>query len=132
MRRLLVTGVAFFASAGIALAVETTVTPGPFDAPPAFPPTRSQEAPVTPGPYKAPSPYAVIRLFDWTGFYLGVNGGGALTSTSWTSVPDLVNGTLKAGGGLVGGTAGYNLQTGDAFVAGVEADMDWNAGVLPC
>jgi outer membrane immunogenic protein len=127
MKKLVLTCAVFFASAGVAFAADPIVTPGPFDAPPAFPPVRTQEAPVTPGTYKAPPPFGAIRLFDWTGFYLGVNGGGALTSTSWTSVPDLVSGTLKSTGGLIGGTAGYNLQTGDAFVEGVEADMDWTS-----
>lgn len=128
MNRLMTAGVALIASAGAALAAgpEPTIAPGPFDPPPAFPQTRAPE-PVTPDLYKAPAPYGVIRLHDWTGFYLGLNGGGAFTSTKWNSLPDLVGGTLKTSGGLIGGTAGYNLQAGDPLVVGVEADMDWTS-----
>jgi len=128
MKALLTAGVALIAAAGAALAAgpEPTITPGPFDAPPAFPQNRVPE-PAAPDLYKAPPSYGAIRLHDWTGFYLGINGGGALTDTDWHSLPVPVSGTLKASGGVVGGTAGYNLQAGDAFVASVEADMDWTS-----
>ena len=128
MKALPTAGVALIAVAGAALAAgpEPTITPGPFDAPPAFPQNRLPE-PAAPDLYKAPPPYGAIRLHDWTGFYLGLNGGGALTDTDWHSLPVPVSGTLKASGGVVGGTAGYNLQAGDAFVASVEADMDWTS-----
>jgi len=59
--------------------------------------------------YKAPPPAAPLAspaTTDWSGFYLGVNGG-------------IANGD----GVLVGGTIGYNYQTGP-LVLGVETDLD--------
>jgi outer membrane immunogenic protein len=57
--------------------------------------------------------------YSWTGFYVGLNGGGAFGNSSWDST-----GNRNISGGLVGGTIGYNYQWGRA-VFGVEADIDW-------
>ena len=57
--------------------------------------------------------------YSWTGFYVGINGGGAFGSSSWDST-----GSRNISGGLVGGTVGYNYQFGQV-VAGVEGDIDW-------
>jgi outer membrane immunogenic protein len=64
--------------------------------------------------YKAPP----VILSDWSGFYIGINGGGG-----WADNKDNFGNTLKASGGLFGGQLGYNWQFG-SFVAGVEADID--------
>jgi outer membrane immunogenic protein len=66
--------------------------------------------------YKAPPAFVP---YNWTGFYVGINGGGAIGSSSWNS-----NGSRNISGGLVGGTVGYNYQIGQA-VWGVEGDIDW-------
>jgi outer membrane immunogenic protein len=68
--------------------------------------------------YKAP---AYVQPFSWTGFYVGINGGGGFGSSSW-DVP--ATGNFDTSGGLVGGTVGYNYQFGQV-VAGVEGDIDW-------
>ena len=60
------------------------------------------------------APVAVASVYNWTGFYLGIVGGGA-----WQSDSD-----PKMKGGFVGGTAGYNWQTGNV-VFGLEADGAW-------
>ena len=67
--------------------------------------------------YKAPiaTPY-----YNWSGFYIGINGGGAFGSSAWDST-----GSRNVSGGLVGGTVGYNYQVGQA-VFGVEGDIDWS------
>src|SRR5689334_24093436 len=72
------------------------------------------------GPYyQAPAPvYAPI--FNWTGFYIGVNGGGGFGSSNWDST-----GSRDVSGGVIGGTAGYNFQFGQV-VAGIEGDVDWS------
>jgi len=67
---------------------------------------------------KAPA-YMPAQAYNWTGFYLGINGGGAFGSSSWNST-----GSRDISGGLVGGTVGYNYQMGHAVV-GVEGDIDW-------
>jgi outer membrane immunogenic protein len=69
--------------------------------------------------YKAP---AYLPVYTWTGFYLGVNGGGALGTSAWDSA-----GSFNISGGLVGGTIGYNYEIGRAVI-GVEGDIDW-AGI---
>jgi outer membrane immunogenic protein len=68
--------------------------------------------------YKAPA--FVPPPYTWTGFYVGVNGGGGLGRSTW----DTAGGYNMTGGG-VGGTAGYNYQYGYA-VFGVEGDIDWS------
>jgi len=130
-----------FATAGPALAaeVERVVTPDIFSAPPAFPaprvynPPAGYEPAVVPDVFTAPVAFPAVRLYNWTGAYIGINGGGAWGRPDWTSVPDLSSGTYNLSGGLVGGTAGYNLQTGEPFVWGVEADLAWSGvrGTVP-
>ena len=66
--------------------------------------------------YKAPM---VAPAYSWTGFYIGVNGGGGFGRSSWDST-----GSFNTSGGLVGGTLGYNYQFGQAVV-GLEGDIDW-------
>ena len=56
-------------------------------------------------PAPVPSP-ALAAPTDWSGFYFGVNGGIA-----------------NEDGVLVGGTAGYNFQSGP-IVLGIEGDLD--------
>ncbi|MBR0789256.1 porin family protein [Bradyrhizobium manausense] len=60
------------------------------------------------------APVAVASVYNWTGFYLGVVGGGAWEDAN----------SPRMQGGFVGGTAGYNWQTGNV-VFGVEADGAW-------
>jgi outer membrane immunogenic protein len=68
---------------------------------------------------------------DWTGFYLGVNGGFGTGTSDWTG--DYISGGVVAGsqdgsfdmsGGMVGVQAGANMQMGN-FVLGIEGDVDW-------
>jgi outer membrane immunogenic protein len=59
-------------------------------------------------------------IYNWTGFYLGVNGGGAWGRSFWDSA-----GPFDVSGGLVGGTIGYNYQF-SSVVLGVEGDGDWS------
>ena len=69
-----------------------------------------------PQPPEAPA-YAV---YDWTGAYLGIQGGYA-----WTSIanPGLVDEEFD--GGFFGGHAGYNFQNGN-YVFGIEGDINYN------
>jgi outer membrane immunogenic protein len=66
--------------------------------------------------YKAP---VVAPAFSWTGFYIGLNGGGGFGRSAWDST-----GSFNTSGGLVGGTIGYNYQIGQAGI-GLEGDVDW-------
>lgn len=74
-------------------------------------------------PAKAP-PVAPVPYFSWTGFYLGLNGGGGWGRSSHADSHFGINtGTFDLSGALFGGTAGYNYQFGNAVV-GLEGDLD--------
>lgn len=68
--------------------------------------------------YKAPPPY-VAPINNWTGIYLGVNGGGGWGSSHW----DALGRGFDVSGGVIGGTVGYNWQFG-TWVVGLEGDID--------
>jgi outer membrane immunogenic protein len=67
-----------------------------------------------------------VAIYDWTGFYIGVAGGGSLGQSNHidraTGLTD--SGGYNVNGGLVGGTIGYNWQTGP-LVVGFEGDVSW-------
>jgi outer membrane immunogenic protein len=73
----------------------------------------------------------VAPAYDWSGFYLGLNGGGAsshdcytITSVAGAPVAAASEGCHDATGGLVGGQLGYRWQSA-RWVFGVEAQGDW-------
>ena len=69
--------------------------------------------------YKAP---AYVAQYNWTGFYLGINGGGAFGDSNWNGFAV----SNSPSGGMIGGTAGYNWQgAGSPWVFGLEGDIDW-------
>ncbi len=68
--------------------------------------------------YPAP---AYIGGYNWTGFYAGLNGGYGFGTTDWTNTGG-TSGDFDVAGGLVGGTLGYNMQTG-VWVWGLEGDI---------
>jgi outer membrane immunogenic protein len=80
-------------------------------------------------PYVKAPPAPVIPVYDWSGFYIGGNGGGGWSHTCF----DVTNfrgpvafseGCHDASGGVVGGQVGYRWQTA-GWVFGVEAQGDW-------
>ena len=78
------------------------------------------------------APPIVAAAYDWSGFYIGANGGGGWSHKCWDATNDgLVNivpaareGCHDATGGTVGGQIGYRWQTA-AFVFGLEAQGNW-------
>jgi outer membrane immunogenic protein len=82
-------------------------------------------------PYiKAPM---IAAVYDWSGFYVGLNGGGGWSGKCWDIVtnilgapvvPPVSEGCHTASGAVAGGQFGYRWQTG-AWVFGVEAQGDW-------
>jgi outer membrane immunogenic protein len=76
------------------------------------------------------APAFVAPIYDWSGFYLGLNGGGASSHECYTltAIPGLVGtaseGCHNATGGVVGGQVGYRWQSA-AWVFGIEAQGDW-------
>jgi outer membrane immunogenic protein len=92
------------------------------------------DLPPAPAP-RAPAVYLppVVPVYNWSGVYLGINGGYGFGSSKWTdpqnpssltSGGSTSSGSFNTNGGLVGGTLGVNFQTG-GFVFGVEGDWDW-------
>jgi outer membrane immunogenic protein len=72
-----------------------------------------------PPAYPTKAPY-LPSYYNWTGLYLGINGGGAWGSSTWSGLPS----TFNTSGGMFGGQVGYNWQFGQ-FVYGLEGDIDW-------
>ena len=96
MKRVLLACVGIVALSGAAAAADLPVAPAPY--------------------YKAP---VYAPAYNWSGFYLGINGGGGWGRSTWTTT-----GPFDTSGGLVGGTLGYNYQV-NQVVLGVEGDIDW-------
>jgi outer membrane immunogenic protein len=70
--------------------------------------------------YRAP---AVVPVFNWTGGYIGINGGYGFGKSDW----GFVGGDADPKGGLIGLTLGYNWQAlGSPWVFGLEGDINWS------
>jgi outer membrane immunogenic protein len=72
------------------------------------------------------APAMIPAVYNWSGFYLGLNAGGASSENCWTGgVPVATGlGCHDATDGLVGGQVGYRWQTTN-WVFGLEAQGDW-------
>jgi opacity protein-like surface antigen len=75
-----------------------------------------------PGLFKAP---VAARRTDWSGAYLGVEGGGSWGRSKHINNTNDITPGFAVDGGLLGGTIGYNEQFGPGFLFGVEGDMSW-------
>jgi outer membrane immunogenic protein len=79
--------------------------------------------PAAMGGYKDGPAYVGV---NWTGFYAGVNGGGAWSNENQLEDPVVPFGGVSPAGGFGGGQIGYNWQGygfGPSFVFGIEADI---------
>jgi outer membrane immunogenic protein len=75
----------------------------------------------------APAPY-VAPIYNWTGLYIGGNGGWGASHSCWNFI-DAVGTVFSEGcrdrsGGVIGGQLGYRWQSAN-WVFGVEAQGDW-------
>ena len=78
------------------------------------------------------APPTAAPAYDWAGFYIGLNGGGASSHNCWNDTNSLgtplpaapSEGCHDATGGLVGGQIGYRWQM-THWVFGLEAQGDW-------
>lgn len=78
-------------------------------------------------PVKAPPP-VVVPMYNWSGFYIGGNGGWAESHNCWDFVPIagavVSDGCRDRSGGVAGGQIGYRWQS-NQWVFGLEAQGDW-------
>jgi outer membrane immunogenic protein len=78
------------------------------------------------------APPMIAAAYDWSGFYLGINGGGGSARKCWDLVqagatvfsPPVTEGCSSATGGTVGGQIGYRWQAAN-WVFGVEGQGNW-------
>jgi outer membrane immunogenic protein len=78
-------------------------------------------------PWLKSDPVPVVSpIYDWTGIYVGLEGGGSWGNSHQTSAATGLNdsNSYNVNGGLGGVTVGANWQTG-SLVVGVEGDASW-------
>jgi outer membrane immunogenic protein len=78
--------------------------------------------------YTAPPPM-MAASYDWSGFFIGANGGWGSSHKCWDNTTQAgvfvgAEGCHDATGGVAGGQVGYRLQS-SAWVFGIEAQGDW-------
>ncbi|MEH2570013.1 outer membrane protein [Bradyrhizobium sp. AZCC 2289] len=95
-------------------------------------------------PYTKAPPAPIALVYDWSGFYIGANGGWGSSHKCWDfTTPVALGATFVAAegchdatGGVAGGQIGYRWQAG-TWVFGLEAQGDWadlsgrNRSLLP-
>jgi outer membrane immunogenic protein len=74
-------------------------------------------------PYTKAPPPVLAPIYDWTGFYIGANGGWG-QSRNCVDFLNVTDGCRERSGGLVGGQIGYRWQA-NQWVFGLEAQGDW-------
>jgi outer membrane immunogenic protein len=82
-------------------------------------------------PYaRSPAPM-IAAIYDWSGFYSGLNGGYGTSRKCWDLVSNtgtianpVAEGCHDASGGTAGGQIGYRWQA-SAWVFGLEAQGNW-------
>jgi outer membrane immunogenic protein len=78
------------------------------------------------------APPMIAAMYDWSGFYIGANGGYGSSHKCWDLAnnmgtlysPALAEGCHDATGATAGGQIGYRWQS-SAFVFGLEAQGNW-------
>src|SRR5260370_24027591 len=93
---------------------------------------RAPAADLAARPYTKAPPSVFVAAYDWSGFYIGANGGYGSGRKCWdltrifgvVFAPALPEGCHDATGGVAGGQVGYRWQS-STWVFGVEAQGDW-------
>ena len=94
--------------------------------------TSASAADLARRPYTKAAPM-IAAVYDWSGFYIGANGGWGTSDKCWDVtdvviggpiVPAQAEGCHDASGGTAGGQIGYRWQS-NAFVFGLEAQGNW-------
>jgi outer membrane immunogenic protein len=102
--------------------------------------TSASAADLAARPYTK-APPMIAAVYDWSGFYIGANGGWGSARNCWDFVTPAgtfvgAEGCHDASGGTAGGQVGYRWQA-STFVFGLEAQGNWadfkgsNGSLLP-
>jgi outer membrane immunogenic protein len=80
-------------------------------------------------PYTKAPPPMIAAIYDWSGFYIGINGGGGSSHKCWDFISPtlgtvIADGCHNAVGGTVGGQVGYRWQSA-SWVFGLEGQGNW-------
>jgi outer membrane immunogenic protein len=80
-------------------------------------------------PYVKAPPAPIAVVYDWSGFYIGANGGWGSSHKCWDFITPAgafiaAEGCHDATGGTVGGQIGYRWQAG-TWVFGLEGQGNW-------
>ena len=94
--------------------------------------TPASAADLAAHPYTKAPPPVVAPIYDWSGFYIGANGGWGSSHKCWditnfpgaTVVPTFREGCHDANGAVAGGQVGYRWQSA-SWVFGLEGQGDW-------
>ena len=70
------------------------------------------------------APAMVATIYDWSGFYIGINGGGGSSHATWDLSGVGREGSHDSTGGTVGGQVGYRWQSAN-WVFGLEGQGNW-------
>ncbi|MEH2485183.1 outer membrane protein [Bradyrhizobium sp. AZCC 2230] len=73
------------------------------------------------------APPMIAAMYDWSGFYIGINGGGGSAHTCWDLVfpgGSIPQGCHNSTGGTAGGQVGFRWQSAN-WVFGLEGQGNW-------
>jgi outer membrane immunogenic protein len=73
-------------------------------------------------PVKAPP---VAPIFNWSGCYVGGNGGYGWANKDWTFVPNIPVGSHTANGWTAGGQIGCDWQANPTWILGARVMYNW-------
>jgi outer membrane immunogenic protein len=88
--------------------------------------TQANAADLAARPYTK-APPLIAPIYDWSGFYIGINGGGGSAHNCWDLVVPIgiiPQGCHNSTGGTVGGQIGYRWQSTN-WVFGLEGQGNW-------
>lgn len=79
----------------------------------------------------APAAFAQPAVYDWTGFYIGLNGGGSWSNSDLNSHVDASTNTYFLPGNLASvNSNGHGSISPSGFTGGAQGGYNWQSGAL--